>query len=322
MKKLMKLVAIILVALVAVSFTACKKSETTLHIGICQLVQHNALDQATQGFIDALQEACDAKGVKVEFDKQNAQGDSNTCVTIVNSFVTKKYDLILANATAALQAAYNGTTTIPVLGTSITEYSVALGLKDYNGTVGGNVSGTSDLAPLTEQAQMMLDLLPNAQTFGLIYCSAEANSLYQVNAVKSYLESKGKTATLYSFTDSNDISTVVTNAVAACDALYVPTDNTAAANAQLIDSIARPAKCPIFAGEESICEGCGFATLSISYYSLGQTTGKMAARILLEGADISKMPVEYDSNPVKKYNKAICEELGITIPADYVAIED
>ena len=144
-------------------------------VGICQLVQHEALDAATQGFMDTLTEKL---GDQVTFDLQNAQGDSNTCSTIINSFVSNKVDLILANATPALQAATAGTSDIPILGTSVTEYGVALGIDDFNGTVGGNISGTSDLAPLDGQADMLQELFPDAKTVGLLYCSAEANSQY------------------------------------------------------------------------------------------------------------------------------------------------
>lgn len=286
-------------------------------VGICQLVQHEALDAATEGFMDALKEEL---GDQVTFDIQNAQGDSNTCSTIVNSFISSDTDLILANATPALQAAAAGTNEIPILGTSVTEYGVALDIDNFTGTVGGNISGTSDLAPLDGQADMLAELFPDAKTVGLIYCSAEANSQYQVDTIKTFLEEKGYTCEYYSFSDSNDISAVVTNAVASVDVIYVPTDNTAASNAELINNICLPAGVPVVAGEEGICAGCGVATLSISYYDIGVATGKMAAKILAEGADISTMPIEYAPTFTKKYNAANCEALNITVPDDYVAI--
>ncbi len=286
-------------------------------IGICQLVQHVALDAATEGFMDALKEEL---GDKVTFDVQNAQGDSNTCSTIINSFVSNNVDLILANATPALQAAAAGTDEIPILGTSVTEYGVALEIQDFTGTVGGNISGTSDLAPLDGQADMLAELFPDAKNVGLLYCSAEANSQYQVDTIKTFLEEKGYTCEYYSFSDSNDLSSVVTNAVSKVDVIYIPTDNTAATNAELINNICLPAKIPVVTGEEGICAGCGVATLSISYYDIGVATGKMAAKILAEGADISTMPIEYAPEFVKKYNAANCEALGITIPDGYVAI--
>ena len=286
-------------------------------VGICQLVQHAALDAATQGFEDAL---TDSFGEDVTFDFQNAQGDSATCATITNGFVSAGVDLIMANATPALQAAQAATNTIPILGTSVTEYGVALGLTDFSGVVGGNISGTSDLAPLDQQAAMIVEWMPEVKKVGLLYCSAEANSQYQVDEVQKYLEEKGVVVTQYSFADSNDLSSVCQNAANENDALYVPTDNTVAANTGIVDGICRPAKKPVFAGEEGICSGCGVATLSISYYDLGYTTGEMAVKILNGEADISSMPIEY-TDVTKKYNKTVCDELGLTVPEGYVAIE-
>lgn len=288
-------------------------------VGICQLVQHAALDAATQGFKDALTEEL---GDAVTFDEQNAQGDSNTCSTIINSFVSSDVDLILANATPALQAAQAGTNEIPILGTSVTEYGVALGIDGFDGTVGGNISGTSDLAPLDEQAAMLHELFPDAKNVGLLYCSAEANSQYQVDTVKAALEELGYTCEYYAFSDSNDLSSIATKAASENDVLYVPTDNTAAANAELVNNICQPAGVPVVAGEEGICAGCGVATLSISYYDLGVATGKMAAKVLKGEANISEMPIEYAPQFTKKYNKSLCEALNVTVPDGYVAIEE
>ena len=287
-------------------------------VGICQLVEHEALDAATQGFQDALTEQL---GDAVTFDMQNAQNDTATCATMCNGFVSAGVDLILANATASLQAAQAATADIPILGTSITEYGVALGLTDFSGTVGGNISGTSDLAPLDEQAAMILEWMPEAKTAGLLYCSAEANSQYQVDTIQTYLEDAGLTVTQYPFSDSNDLSSVCQQAATESDVLYVPTDNTVAANTGIVDGICRPMGKPVFAGEEGICRGCGVATLSISYYDLGYTTGEMAAQILTGEADIAAMPIQY-TNVTKKYNPTICEELGLTVPEGYEAIEE
>ena len=286
-------------------------------VGICQLVQHDALDAATNGFMDALNEALPGQ---VTFDLKNASNDIPTCGTIVTGFVASNVDLILANATPALQAASTATQTIPILGTAVTEYGVALDIKDFNGTVGGNISGTSDLAPLDQQADMLLELLPEAQNVGILYCSAEANSVYQADVVKAALEAKGVNVTVYTFADSNDVATVTQTACAENDALYIPTDNTAASCTEAINNVAEPAGVPIVVGEEGICKGCGIATLSIDYYELGKTTGAMAAKILIGEANVSEMPIEYYQNPVKKYDVARCEALGITVPADYVAI--
>lgn len=290
---------------------------TKYTVGICQLVQHVALDAATQGFKDALTEAL---GDKVQFVEQNAANDIPTCATIVNGFVSDGVDLILANATPALQAAVAATDSIPILGTAVTEYGVALDIKDFNGTVGGNVSGTSDLAPLDQQAAMILELFPDAKKVGILYCSAEPNSVYQSDVVKAELEKSGVTVSVYTFADSNDVAAVTATACDENDVLYIPTDNTAASCTEAINNVAEPAGVPIIAGEEGICAGCGVATLSINYYDLGVTTGKMAAKILTGEANISEMPIEYFPDPVKKYNPAICEALGITVPEDYVAI--
>lgn len=313
------------VCITALGFVPSQSSGYDYVVGIIQLVRHDALDSATQGFTDRLTELMTEAGKTVKIDYQDAQNDTVNCSVIANNFVAKDYDLIMANATTALQACYNATEDIPVLGTSVTVYDVALGLTDYvaeEGT-GANVSGTSDLAPLSEQAEMIAQLVPEARKVGLLYCSSEANSRYQVEEVMRYLEEMdaGYECTLYSFSDSNDISAVVNKMVAESEVVYVPTDNTVASNTALIDSICRPAGVPVIAGEEGICSGCGIATLSISYYTLGEITADMAAEILLEGADISTMPVRYDENPVRKYNAELCEELGIAIPEGYEPIE-
>ena len=267
--------------------------------------------------MDALEEALPSQ---VTFDLKNASNDIPTCGTIVTGFVASNVDLILANATPALQAASTATQTIPVLGTAVTEYGVALDIKDFGGTVGGNISGTSDLAPLDQQADMLLELLPEAKNVGILYCSAEANSVYQADVVKAALEAKGVNVTVYTFADSNDVATVTQTACSENDALYIPTDNTAASCTEAINNVAEPAGVPIVAGEEGICKGCGIATLSIDYYELGRTTGAMAAKILTGESNVSEMPIEYYQNPVKKYDAARCEALGITVPSDYVAI--
>ena len=288
------------------------------NVGICQLVQHEALDAATQGFKDALTEKLGEGNVK--FDEQNASGDSANCATIVNGFVSNNVDLILANATAPLQAAAQATADIPVLGTSVTDYATALDISGWTGTVGNNISGTSDLAPLDQQAAMIQELFPDAKNVGLLYCSAEPNSVYQCDVIEGYLTEEGYTVARYAFTDTNDVTSVAQTAADNSDVIYIPTDNTAASNTEAIANVVIPAKVPVVAGEEGICNGCGVATLSISYYDLGYATGEMAAKILAEGADVSTMPVEYAPNVTKKYNAANCEALGITPPADYVAI--
>lgn len=301
----------------ALSLTSCD-SKKTYTVGICQLVRHDALDAATQGFKDALIKELGEENVT--FLEQNAANDSNACSTIVNGFISKRVDLIMANATPALQAAYTATNSIPILGTSVTEYGVALGIDNFSGTVGSNVSGTSDLAPLDKQAEMILELFPDAREVGLLYCSAEPNSAYQVKVIEENLTAKGITCTRYSFSDSNDISAVATSAAMKSDVIYIPTDNTAASCKSTIGNIVREKKVPVIAGESGICEGCGVATLSISYYDLGYKTGEMAAKILRGDANISEMPIEY-APATKMYNPEICAELGITVPDGYTAMK-
>ena len=289
----------------------------TYTVGICQLVQHPALDAATQGFKDALTEKL---GDAVKFDEQNANGDAPTAATICNGFVASNVDLILANATAPLQSAAAATSTIPVLGTSITDYATALSIDDWTGVVGGNISGTSDLAPLDEQAAMLNELFPDAKNVGILYCSAEANSKYQSDVVTAALEKLGYTVNVYTFSDSNDVASVTQTACEANDVLYIPTDNTAASCTETIGNIVLNAGTPVVAGEQGICAGCGVATLSISYYDLGYKTGEMAAQILTGEADISQMAIAY-APAAKMYNPTMCEALNITVPDGYAAME-
>ena len=320
-----KLISLVLAAVMALSLVACgsgskdKDTDTgdkTYKVGVVQLVQHEALDAATKGFTDALKEAL---GDKVEVEVKNASGDSNNCSTIVNGFISDKVDLIMANATPALQAAASATSTIPILGTSVTDYATALEIADWTGTVGGNISGTSDLAPLDKQAAMLQELFPNAKKVGMLFCSSEPNSKYQVDEVTKLLSAAGITCTEYTFTDSNDVSSVTQKACDDSDVLYIPTDNTAASNTEAIANVVLAAGTPVIAGEAGICKGCGVATLSIDYYELGKITGQMAAKILTGEADISTMPVEFAPTATKQANMANCEKLGITVPADYTA---
>ena len=322
LKRIACMTLALVLMLSAMALTSCSK-KGNYTIGICQLVTHDALDAATNGFMQAVKDELGEENV--EFDLQNAGNDLPMCKTITDNFTSKGVDLIMANATPALQAAAQSTKSIPILGTSVTEYGVALEIENFGGTVGGNVSGTSDLAPLTEQAAMITDLVPAAKKVGLLYCAAEANSVYQVSVVKAELEKKGITCTEYKFTDTNDVTLIAKQAAAENDALYVPTDNTAASCATAIYN-AMDTKKPLIAGEEGICKGCGIATLSISYYDLGYATGKMAAKILKGEADIATMPIEYAPQTTKKYNKNICEAVGIDTAAleekGYVAIAE
>ena len=302
---------------------AAEAEAEVYNIGIIQLLEHVALDSATEGFETALVDLLGEDGVT--FDFQNAQGEAANCATIANSLVSEDVDLILANATAPLQAAAAATSDIPVLGTSITDYATALGIPgdEWTGVSGTNISGTSDLAPLDGQADMLAELFPVADypNVGIIYCSAEANSIYQATVIRGYLEDMGYAVEDFTFADSNDIASVITKACDESDVLYVPTDNTAASNTSAIDNVARPAGIPIVAGESGICQGCGVATLSIDYFDIGYAAGEMAYEILVNGADVSNMEIEFAPEVTKMYNPVICEDLGISVPEDYVAME-
>lgn len=334
--KAKKLAAVMLAATMTLSLAACGGSSSSdskssdnsgssdsgkvYKIGICQQLEHEALDQATKGF----EEACEEKFGKdnVTFDLQNGQGEQANCATITNNFVADNVDLILANATTALQCAAAATSDIPILGTSITDYATALDISDWTGATGMNISGTSDLAPIDKQEDMLVELVPDVKKVGILYCSAEPNSAYQAGLFADALKEDGIEYKEYTAADSNEIQSVVTSAVSECDALYIPTDNTMAANTEVINNICLPAKVPVIAGEQGICSGCGIATLSISYYDIGYKAGEMAYDILVNGADISTMDIETAPNVTKMYNATICEELGIEVPDDYEAIEE
>ena len=312
MKKLISLMMILGIS------AAASAEEKTFRVGILQLIQHPALDLATQGFKDALTEKL---GDRVAFDEGNASGDSNNCAQIAGQLVSKQVDLIMANATPAMLACATATADIPVLATSITNYESAMEIElTAEGATGLNVSGTSDLAPLDGQAAMIQELFPEAKTVGLLYCNAEPNSIFQIKTIEGYLAELGYECRRYGFNDSNDLASVVQTATE-CDVLYIPTDNTAAGNTEAIANIVLPAKVPVIAGEEGICSGCGVATLTISYYDIGYKTGEMAYDILVNGADIAAMPIAYAPQFTKKYNAANAAELGIAIPEDYQPIE-
>ena len=317
-----KLIALLLAALMLTgALSGCgttaknaSADQSYYTVGICQLVQHEALDAATKGFKDALVAEL---GDKVKFEEQNASGDPANCTTIVNGFVANNVDLIMANATPALLAATAATADIPILGTSVTDYASALEIENWTGTVGTNVSGTSDLAPLDQQAAMIQELFPDAKNVGILYCSAESNSQYQVDVITGYLEGMGLTVNAFSFTDTNDVASVAQLACESSDVIYIPTDNTAASNTEAIANVVLPAKIPVVAGESGLCSGCGVATLSLDYYDLGYATGKMAAKILKGEAKVSEMPIEYAPVVTKLYNAANCEALGVTVPEGY-----
>lgn len=312
-----KLLCILLAVSAVLSFAGCSNETSTdgkYTVGICQLVQHEALDAATEGFKAALTEKL---GDNVSFIEHNASGDAATCITICNQLVAENVDLIMGNATAALQAAAAATSEIPIVGTSITDYATALEITDWSGKTGSNITGTADLAPLDEQAAMIKELFPDAKTVGILYCSAEPNSVYQSDVISTYLTEMGFSVEVFTFADSNDVANVVTTACASADVLYIPTDNTAASCTETIANVAIPAGKPIVAGESGICSGCGVATLSISYYDIGYAAGEMAYEILVNGANAGEMEIAYAANVEKLYNEANCTTLGITVPEGY-----
>ena len=324
MKK--RVLAIMIAAVLAVGLSACGSSsggsgsaaaegasgDATYTVGICQALEHESLDAATEGFTAALK---DQLGDDVEIELQNAQGESANNATICNQFVAEKVDLILANATPALQAASQATADIPVLGTSVTDYASALGLQDYDGMTGTNVSGTSDLAPIDEQEEIFVELLPEAKTVGILYCSAEPNSIYQSDAFEAAAKEDGIETIVYTAADSNEIQSVTTKAAQECDALYIPTDNTFAAAIGTVKNVVEPAQIPVVTGWGDV--DTGIAAVSISYYDLGYQTGMMAYEILVNGADPAEMEIETADQTTKTVNKALCESLGITIPEGY-----
>lgn len=320
MRKMIKRVPCFILALsmVVLCFAGCgEKKDDTYTVGICQLVQHEALDAATDGFKQALK---DKLGDKVTFDEQNASGEATNCTTICSKFVSDKVDLIMANATGALSAAAQATADIPIVATSITDYATALDIANWTGKTGFNVTGTADLAPLDEQAKMIKELVPDAKTVGILYCSAEPNSKYQSTVIQKSLQELGLTCKEFTFVDTNDVTAVTQQAAAECDVIFAPTDNTVASNGPAINNVLEPAKIPLIAGEEGICKKCGIATLSISYYDIGYKAGEMAYQILAEGADPGEMEIEYAKNLTKKYMADRCQTLGITIPDGYEAI--
>ncbi|MBP3633858.1 MAG: ABC transporter substrate-binding protein [Oscillospiraceae bacterium] len=306
-----KIISLVLVAALAfamcLSFAGCGSSNT-YNVGICQLMVHDSLDQATQGFVDALTEAMEAAGKTVEFDTQVA-GESNLCATVINTFTAKKVDLIMANATPALLAAANATTTIPVLGTSVTDYA-----DTFAGAIPENVSGTSDAVPFDEQAKMMIEtlgLVPG-DVVGVLYCTNESNSLIQYEAVKALFEEEGIVVEAYTFSETTELQTVATSMASSVKAVYIPSDNTVAQNDAIVGTICTEKNVPIYTSYGgAVC----YASLAIDYYELGVQTGKMAAQVLLEGAKPAEMEV-LTLTPSVSYNEELCAQLGIEVPAN------
>lgn len=307
MKKIISLTLVVLMLCAALSGCG-EKAEDSYTVGICQLMVHDSLDQATQGFKDALNEATKAAGKTVVIDEQVAGGE-DLCTTVINTFTAKRVDLIMANATPALLAAANATTSIPVLGTSVTDYT-----DTFAGSIPANVSGTSDAVPFEEQAKMMIESLGlvSGDVVGVLYCTNESNSVIQYEAVKALFEEKGIVVKAYTFSDTTELQALTTSMAGEVKAVYVPSDNTVAANDSVVGTICNEKKVPVYTSYGgAIC----YASLSISYYDLGYETGKMAAQILLEG----KSPADFEImtlTPSVFYNEDLCKQLGIEVPAE------
>ena len=308
MKKIISIVlAIAMIAAMAVSFAGCGE-KNAYTVGVCQLMKHESLDQATQGFIDALTEQMEAAGKTVKIDEQVA-GEANLCTTVVNTFTAKKVDLIMANATPALLAAANATTTIPVLGTSVTDYN-----DTFAGNIPANVSGTSDAVPFDEQAKMMIDTLGlvAGDTVGVLYCTNESNSLIQYEAVKALFEAEGIVVKAYTFSETTELQALATSMASEVKAVYVPSDNIVAANDAIVGTICNEKNVPIYTSYGgAVC----YASLAIDYYQLGYETGLMAAQILLEGKNPADIEIA-TLTPTVVYNEELCAQLGIEVPAN------
>lgn len=298
---------------------ACAEQSEGYVIGVCQLEQHAALEEATRGFTDAVAQQL---GDQVRVNVQNASGDSATCISIVNAFLAEEVDLILANSTQALQAASAATGDTPILGVSVTDYPAALDMDNWDGKTYINVSGTSDLAPLDAQAELLRTLFPDAGQVGLLYCASEVNSQYQVQVIRGYLENMGYACTEYAFTDTNDVFMMTQTACQHSDVIFVPTDNTIAACTELILNVVEMEQVPIVGGDKGICAGCGVATVCINYYDLGYTTGLMACDILTGKAEVSQMPIAYSPVFHTVVNPAMSQMLGVAIPEGCEMLEE
>ena len=317
-----KLICVLTAVCLLISLAGCAGGEDDkkkVTVGICQLAQHPALDAATKGFTDTLKESLGEDNIVII--EENASGEQSSCTTIINDLISRDVDIIMANATPALQAAAAATAEIPIFGTSVTHYAPALDISDWTGTVGGNISGTSDLAPLDQQAAMIKEWFPSTQKVAILYCNSEANSIFQAQEVASYLSNMGIESKEFTFTDTNDVASVTLSACNYADVIYIPTDNVAASNTEAIANVVLAEKVPVIAGEQGICSGCGVATLAIDYYDLGVTTGKMAVRLINGESEISSMPIEYAEEFTKYYNKTVCDALGITPLEGYQPIE-
>ncbi len=311
--KIKKILAAVAAAAMLATCTACSSDSGKIKIGISKMMTHDAMDRAENGFIDALN-ANGYDDTKVEIDAQNGQGETSNLNTIATQFVGDNVDLIFAIATPAAQAAQGQTTEIPIIGTAITDFADA-GLVNSNDNPGTNVSGTTDMNPVKEQIDLMLKLVPDTKTVGFLYNSSEDNSVLQVGIAKEYVESLGLQWTEKTVSNTNEVQQATTSIVTECDAIYIPTDNIFASSMTTVYEVAVEAKMPVICGESGMVMSGGLATLGLDYYDLGYQAGLMAIRVL-EGEDISKMPIEGASEFVYCINGDFAEAIGMTIPED------
>ena len=302
-------IALILSLILCLSMVACgakTENQDAFTVGICQLMKHDSLDAATQGFKDALTEELTKAGKTVTFDEQVA-GEANLCTTVVNTFVAKNVDLIMANATPAVLAASGATATIPVLGTSVTDYS-----DTFGGNIPSNVTGTSDAVPFDEQAKMMIETLGlvAGDQIGVLYCTNESNSVIQYEAVKALFEEQQMVVKAYTFSETTELQALTTSMASECKAVYVPSDNTVAANDTIVGTICGEKNIPVYT---SYGGAVSYASLAIDYYELGAETGRMAAKILLGETTAEALEIK-TLTPTKVFNSDLCAALGIEVP--------
>ena len=310
MKNIITILSIILLAI------SCSKSQSSAYkIGILQLVEHPALDDANRGFVDGLKEEGFEDGKNLIIDYQNAQGEQANCITISQKFINDRSDLILAIATPAAQAIANLTKDIPILITAVTDPADSKLVADNN-IPGGNVTGTSDLTPVSEQMDLLKKLIPNARRVAFLYNSSEQNSKFQVDIARKKAEEIGLITRDATITNPNEIQQVVQNLIGKVDAIYVPTDNMVSAGMPTVASITEPARIPIICGEEGMLPRGGLATYGINYYELGKLTSKQAVKILKGESKPADMPIEYLQNLSLKINTNAAQKLGIVIPTD------
>jgi len=315
MKRLAKAMALVLAMALFVVFAGCTKGKKVQEVGIIQYMEHVALDSAREGFITALKDNGYVEGQNITFDIQNAQGDQTNLSTISDRFVSNKVDLVLAIATPAAQSIAGKTSEIPILGTAITDY-VAARLAQSNEAPGLNVSGTTDMNPIKEQIELLVKLVPDAKTVGVLYTSSEDNSIVQANIARENIEAMGLNYVEVTVANSNDVQQATQSIVEKCDAIYIPTDNTFATAMPTVYGVTSKSKTPVICGEAGMVENGGLATLGINYYDLGYQTGLMAIKVLKGEAKPATMPIEKPDKYDFAINGTVAEEIGLKIPDD------